>query len=193
MSPLDHCRDAHVAAPKVSPTWSYVGILCLSWSKSWQCHQTARWHGSFHSLVWVFRRLLDQTPRLPREHPVFADRELDEILRGGHKKPAGPPSGTPHIQQGGTSRKPLQEGDLCPICYDDIYEADLLQLTWCQKGCGQNIHGKCMQVWMAHSIKTQKVPSVDTTIRSQSALAHIADLSSLRQAALAVVNFSRVL
>lgn len=48
MSPLGHCRSAHVEETQLGPTWSYVGILCLSWSKSWQQHQTMRWRGSFH-------------------------------------------------------------------------------------------------------------------------------------------------
>lgn len=85
----------------------------------------------------------------------FADRELDEILKGGQQKASGPQ--VRNRTEAGTARKPVEQGDLCPICYDDIHGVDLLQLTWCHKGCGQNVHGKCMQVWMAHGIKTKTV------------------------------------
>lgn len=37
----------------------------------------------------------------------------------------------------------LQE-DPCPICYEDLVDADLDALVWCRFGCGRNVHGKCM-------------------------------------------------
>eukprot|EP00892_Ulva_mutabilis_P012680 jgi/Ulvmu1/9785/UM056_0025.1 len=99
---------------------------------------------------------------VPKDNPLawqlsLVDRELDDILRGDKWKPqAVPPRAACNRSKFCMARKPVQQGDLCPICYDEIHGVDILHLTWCQKGCGQNVHGKCMQVWMAHSIKTQK-------------------------------------
>ena len=42
-------------------------------------------------------------------------------------------------------RQPMDDAspDVCPICQDDMTKDDAL--TWCRKGCGNNIHAKCIQ------------------------------------------------
>lgn len=38
------------------------------------------------------------------------------------------------------------DGDTCAICQDMLSMAQAL--SWCRKGCGNNLHAKCMQVWV---------------------------------------------
>jgi hypothetical protein len=42
-------------------------------------------------------------------------------------------------------RKPLSEDDDCPICFDEMKEAE--GLTFCQAACGSNFHAQCIQMW----------------------------------------------
>lgn len=49
--------------------------------------------------------------------------------------------------EGFVSRQKLEdeEVDICPICQDGMNMAQAL--TWCRKGCGNNIHAKCMKMY----------------------------------------------
>lgn len=44
------------------------------------------------------------------------------------------------------------EEDLCPICQDAMNKDQAL--TWCRKGCGNNIHAKCMQTFAQYKISS---------------------------------------
>ena len=46
---------------------------------------------------------------------------------------------------GSVKRRPLDEEEPCPICYEDMASADPDALVWCKHGCGKNVHGKCMR------------------------------------------------
>lgn len=43
-----------------------------------------------------------------------------------------------------TGCKPVEEGDCCPICYDDLADTQLLSCP----GCKNNVHKDCMEVWL---------------------------------------------
>ncbi|GMH33476.1 hypothetical protein BSKO_01310 [Bryopsis sp. KO-2023] len=47
-------------------------------------------------------------------------------------------------------RKPLDEEDPCPICYEDMQQCSLKQLVFCRNGCGRNVHGRCLRIWSEH-------------------------------------------
>jgi hypothetical protein len=89
----------------------------------------------------------------------FADRELDEILKGAYETHA-------HLIPAkkrwghGADRKGIGEDDLCPICYDGLQATALQHLTWCKNGCGQSVHGKCMLEWVHHQKKMDRVRPV---------------------------------
>lgn len=48
----------------------------------------------------------------------------------------------------GVSRHPLDPDEVCPICQEDMREADIL--VWCRVACGKSIHARCMRVWAQH-------------------------------------------
>jgi len=43
-------------------------------------------------------------------------------------------------------RRVPQEGDDCPICYEDMHEADIKTLTFCVE-CGNALHNECFTQW----------------------------------------------
>ena len=45
------------------------------------------------------------------------------------------------------------EDDVCPICQDGMDSTQAL--AWCRKGCGQNIHAKCMQTFAQYKISNR--------------------------------------
>ena len=45
------------------------------------------------------------------------------------------------------------DNDVCPICQDGMDGTQAL--TWCRKGCGQNIHAKCMQTFAQYKISNR--------------------------------------
>jgi len=47
---------------------------------------------------------------------------------------------------------PGEEEDICPICQDGMNRDQAL--TWCRKGCGNNIHAKCMQTFAQYKISS---------------------------------------
>lgn len=104
-------------------------------------------------------RWLSRCNKLPRHHGKcarHADRELEEILLGSHSKArAQPVQKQPQLT--GIVRRPVAADDLCPICYEDLQGTALKHLTWCKAGCGQNVHGKCMQEWVLHQKRMEKV------------------------------------
>lgn len=53
-------------------------------------------------------------------------------------------------------RKPLEVGDTCPICYEDM-DASKENITFCKLVCGNNVHDVCMKRYLAHTRKTECV------------------------------------
>ena len=62
-------------------------------------------------------------------------------------------------------RKPIDQGDKCPVCLEGLIEeateetteeatneitANSGHLVYCKKGCGKNVHVACMLVWAEH-------------------------------------------
>ncbi|KAJ1660865.1 hypothetical protein IWQ61_000274 [Dispira simplex] len=64
----------------------------------------------------------------------------------------------PEVSQFGVRRRLLacmqEDGDTdhCPVCYDDMTKEDWEnnKLSWCQRGCGNNIHTECFEMWESH-------------------------------------------
>eukprot|EP01062_Namystynia_karyoxenos_P030222 TRINITY_DN22593_c0_g1_i1.p1 TRINITY_DN22593_c0_g1~~TRINITY_DN22593_c0_g1_i1.p1 ORF type:complete len:542 (+),score=140.34 TRINITY_DN22593_c0_g1_i1:75-1628(+) len=53
--------------------------------------------------------------------------------------------------------------DVCPICYDDMDPAVAQGrpgcLTWCRRGCGNNVHFSCMRAWAQHHSERVTCPN----------------------------------
>ena len=126
--------------------------------------------------------------RVPPSNPIvwqlsLVDRELDEALRcelaaartrlsrvknpspgtSGTKIDIPGTSGTEKTRiPGDTSRRTIEPGESCPICYEELREDDSDQLVWCgsgvsgkrdsspSPGCGRSVHGRCLAVYRDH-------------------------------------------
>lgn len=116
--------------------------------------------------------MLVRVLRLPITNPLvwqrsLLDRELDEVLRcselsrrslrrgrsAAEPKPPAAAASTGRLEPGEVSARPLEPGEPCPVCYDDMTtlgeDAPLL-LVHCRWGCGRSVHGRCMRIWMDH-------------------------------------------
>jgi hypothetical protein len=119
-----------------------------------------------HVLFCLFKVL-----KIRDKHPLlyqtsFTDSELDQILSGSCGEPSN--AGTTRVlrprslpidpieiateSQGFVNRQSIDENgeEYCPICQDSLKPDQ--QLTWCRKGCGNNIHARCMQTYSQYNI-----------------------------------------
>ena len=51
-----------------------------------------------------------------------------------------------------------EEGEPCPICYEELTPEDEEgdTLDWCRKGCGKNVHRRCLAMLAEHSASVNK-------------------------------------
>jgi hypothetical protein len=127
-------------------------------------------------LVFVLLKVL----KVPQNHPLshqtsLTDSEITLVLSGscggvtgGPKSTAAarrqitnngskkPEEGIGLNEDGFVHRQELDEDGYiqCPICQDDMSKDQAL--TWCRKGCGNNIHAKCMQNYSQYKISNKE-------------------------------------
>jgi hypothetical protein len=90
----------------------------------------------------------------------YTDAEVDKLLVGG-KGPIDSRRRTKLIPQRKgprrCSRVPLQENECCPICLDVMVATDRSQeLLFCRKGCGGNMHARCIHMLLEHGRQSGK-------------------------------------
>jgi hypothetical protein len=102
------------------------------------------------------------------------DKQLDSILDGICiavdkrkiiKKPKlsanndGSNAGIANEEDNYVMRQPLSydQDETCPICQDEMTNEQAL--TWCRKGCGNNIHAKCMMKFSQYKLSNKQEPS----------------------------------
>ncbi|CAF3251739.1 unnamed protein product [Rotaria socialis] len=104
--------------------------------------------------------------RVPRTNPMLwqkglVEREINELLRGlaredernktnhnNKKKNDAGNDGEDDVEQ-----RSIGENDVCPICQEEFL-IKKLPITYCRHGCGNNVHVKCMKVWLDHQVST---------------------------------------
>jgi E3 ubiquitin-protein ligase ZSWIM2 len=108
--------------------------------------------------------------RIPLENHLsqksgFTDAEIDVALAGNFEERVRRPPRQPLIkkkkkttteEENTVDRQILNEDEeeICPICQDDMKKEHAL--TWCRKGCGNNIHAKCMKMYAQYKSTTKK-------------------------------------
>lgn len=120
--------------------------------------------------------------KLPPTHPLchqtsLTDAEISLVLSGGCGGAASPVSRMSFSasrrltkskksdqknevsEEGFVLRQVLDEEDdlQCPICQDDMKKEQAL--TWCRKGCGNNMHAKCMRNYAQYKISNKEAAS----------------------------------
>ncbi|EGG02123.1 uncharacterized protein MELLADRAFT_117636 [Melampsora larici-populina 98AG31] len=56
-------------------------------------------------------------------------------------------------------RKPIEEGDDCPICYEELPCDSTKDIVFCEDGCGKGLHAECHQQY-ANNLKGQRKPVI---------------------------------
>lgn len=99
--------------------------------------------------------VLSKVFRLPHDNPLVWQRsllaaEVDQLIRG-HIEDRRRKRTTTQPSDGKTAvpRRPLEEGDSCPICCDDLDETRAM--VYCRYGCGNNIHSACFRQYATHN------------------------------------------
>ena len=122
---------------------------------------------------------LTKVLKLPKTHPFcyqvgLTDNEMTQVLDGScvtqtkrmsikecmkpvpsALMPAVAAEAGAIIDPGKVPRIAVEPGDTCPICYGEM-DVEMLGLTWCRSGCGQNIHGECMISYIDFQISNRK-------------------------------------
>eukprot|EP00800_Vazella_pourtalesii_P020939 TRINITY_DN758_c0_g3_i3.p1 TRINITY_DN758_c0_g3~~TRINITY_DN758_c0_g3_i3.p1 ORF type:complete len:434 (-),score=81.19 TRINITY_DN758_c0_g3_i3:655-1956(-) len=80
---------------------------------------------------------------IEREINDMVLRELGERNKIIHEGSV-PKSNSPVSQQ-----RQVQDGDVCPICQEDLSQATE-PLTYCRQSCGKSLHVRCMKMWADH-------------------------------------------
>ncbi len=109
--------------------------------------------------------------KVPDTHPLayqvgFTDNETDQVLSGacnssnsrqGRRDVNSKKGKNTEVSDSNfVSRQELSdEMELsCPICQDDLKLSQAL--TWCRKGCGNNIHANCMQTYAQYKVSNRE-------------------------------------
>ncbi|KAJ3405146.1 E3 ubiquitin-protein ligase Zswim2, partial [Chytridiales sp. JEL 0842] len=113
--------------------------------------------------IWVMVKIF----RVPQESEVLwqlslVEREVTELLQLRPKKKQGSLPEKEHIAKedekqsvppGCVSRRPIEDGDICPICQEDLRD-ESAPTTYCKLSCGNNLHVKCMKILIYHQTKS---------------------------------------
>jgi E3 ubiquitin-protein ligase ZSWIM2 len=97
--------------------------------------------------------------RVPATNPVIwqkalLEAEIEQLVSGrlqANRQRAIPASVDGAGEDAQVQRKPIEAGDACPICCDDIIAGDGKALVYCRFGCGNNIHSSCFQQYAKHN------------------------------------------
>lgn len=82
---------------------------------------------------------------LVRVHHVTADTSLGGMLA----RAWGAPLPVPQEQPGVRGAPNFAADDECPICLEELADADVASLVWCRYGCGKCFHPDCAAKWVA--------------------------------------------
>lgn len=85
--------------------------------------------------------------RLATNHVLYRNLgyirdDLDRALRDVVGNRERPSNAAPAVD-----RRPFAGVD-CGICFDEMDADDKENLVYCERGCGQHVHGACMQKWL---------------------------------------------
>ncbi|CAF0729721.1 unnamed protein product [Didymodactylos carnosus] len=112
-------------------------------------------------LCWILLKRF----RIPRTNSMLwqkslVEREINEILRGladeqqqRRKFVTDIELKEDQLKDSEVEQRSINKDDVCPICQEEFL-IKKLPLTYCRRGCGNNVHIKCMKVWLDHQLTT---------------------------------------
>ncbi|KAI8842972.1 hypothetical protein BC829DRAFT_297983 [Chytridium lagenaria] len=118
-------------------------------------------------ILWVMIKMF----RVPLESDLLfqhslVEREISEIMQSSRRRkemitPAKvvEPSQGQIENKNHVPRRPIEDGDVCPICQEDLIE-DPVTTTYCKMSCGNNLHVKCMKILIEHQTKAMGMDNI---------------------------------
>lgn len=114
-------------------------------------------------ILWVVLKLF----KIPAENPIswqgsLVEREIQQIVKSRESTRAqaqrNSNSDTSSSKTAAANQnnenviepRPIEEGDCCPICQDQMTRSQ--HLTYCRYSCGHSIHSRCMKIWADHQL-----------------------------------------
>jgi len=109
-------------------------------------------------ILWIILKLF----RIPPENPItwqggLVEREIQQLVksREQHNRSTAPAPALPNPTSSDTAAptvqpRPIAQGDVCPICQDDMTPAQ--SLCYCRYSCGHSVHSRCMKEWADHQL-----------------------------------------
>ena len=75
----------------------------------------------------------------------LVERDIDKVVHGHLMTQGSKPEYSAQ-----TLRREVSEGDMCPICQEELLGTRPSPLAFCKFGCGKSIHLRCVRVWANH-------------------------------------------
>ncbi|KAJ3148961.1 E3 ubiquitin-protein ligase Zswim2 [Geranomyces michiganensis] len=120
-------------------------------------------------ILWVMLKVfcVPRTSELLYQQSLV-EREIAELMdarRSKRVKIKKPPLKTDNANSAaasaGVQPRPLEDGDVCPICQEDLAsESTPSALTYCKTSCGNHMHVKCVRVLMDHQSRSMGMENV---------------------------------
>ncbi|KAJ3173000.1 E3 ubiquitin-protein ligase Zswim2 [Geranomyces variabilis] len=120
-------------------------------------------------ILWVMLKVF----RVPRGSEMLyqkslVEREIAELMEARRSKRAKVKKLTLKTDAAdstaatvGIQPRPLEDGDVCPICQEDLVRPSAPPaLTYCKKSCGNHMHVKCVRVLMEHQSRSMGMENV---------------------------------
>jgi len=136
--------------------------VCLGDPHTCTCHQFMKDRELCIHIIWVITKKF----RVEKENPIvwqlgLNERDLNGVMSGAvvpRKQPVPTKAASAGDERGKIVQRPVGEGDMCPICQDDIH-CTKEPLTFCKFGCGNSVHMKCMKMCAQYQNRDQNEPS----------------------------------
>ena len=80
----------------------------------------------------------------------LVERDIDKVIHGHLVAKGSKLEGNEEAKPGVQTQREVLEGDVCPICQEELLGAHTSSITFCKFGCGKSIHLRCIRVWANH-------------------------------------------
>ncbi|CAF0983259.1 unnamed protein product [Rotaria sp. Silwood1] len=125
------------------------------------CSKFQRDHELCKHICWLLLKRF----RVPRTNPMLwqqglVEREINELLRELTRENDEKNKSNSNYKikdedendaDSNVEQRPISENDVCPICQEEFLSKKL-PITYCRHGCGNNVHVKCMKIWLDHQV-----------------------------------------
>ncbi|KAJ3385395.1 E3 ubiquitin-protein ligase Zswim2 [Lobulomyces angularis] len=155
----EQIQGIHCESNKLKKKNPNLFRICLGSLQSCSCSTFMNERELCVHILWVMLKVY----RVDRsDEKLFqlslVEREITELISQRNKSKLKSANKQSEVQlkncstEDGVVRRDIEEGDVCPICQDDLIGEQ--PTIYCKKSCGNNMHSKCLKVLMEHQVRT---------------------------------------